>query len=197
MVRELLLRLVVSRREMRHQALDANVLELGQRNTKVVQRISTNAEAPHAGIDLHMDGGSFVRILSGAVKRLNQVEPVNDRRQLMFEKRLLLSRPKSAKTQNRPRNSGLPQLDTLFRQRQPKPIGGFAFQAARAFDRAVTVGIRLYRGENLRVRTYLIFDDVEIMRERCEIDLGPGWSSCFGLCEGRVIHGLRRLHRLT
>ena len=105
----------------------------------------------------------------------------------MLQTCALLSFPKPGQAKYRFGNPSRAQLNSLFRQRDAKPIDALILQTARALNRAMTIGIRLYGGQDLYFRAYCSANDLKIVREGFEIDFGPGWT-------GSVIHRLRRLH---
>src|SRR5581483_5999651 len=189
---ELFFRFVIRGGQMRHQSIDANVLKTSYCVAEFSNFAGAHTQASHAGIDLHMDISDRIRCMGLAIERFDHVEAINDRRQPMLQKRAFLTRPKTAETENRPCNPVASQLNSLFRQRDTEPIAAFAFQTMGTLNRAVPVSIGFDGRENLHVAADVFSDESVVVRERAEIDFGPGWTTG---CEGRVIHRLRRLHR--
>src|ERR1051325_1955961 len=110
----------------------------------------------------------------------------------MLQKQTFLLAPKAAQTQDWPRNSALSQLNSFFRQGHAKPVNALSFESARAFNCAVAVSIRLDRSENFHAVADVFTNDAQVVRQRVEIDFGPGRTAGW---QGRFIHRLRRLNR--
>src|SRR6476619_3115429 len=83
--REVLFAFVVRDREMGHQAVNSNVREISLRIAEFRNAIGAHTEATHAGIDLDVNIGDCISIAGRAIERLNHVEPVNNRRQLVLQ----------------------------------------------------------------------------------------------------------------
>src|SRR5262245_27728758 len=135
--------------------------------------IGSHSQPPHSGIDFQVNVRGSPCVPGQAIKSLSFVETIDDRGQLITKAGGLLPLPESAKAKNRFRNPSFTELDSFFRQRHSKPVSAFLFEAARAFDGAVSIRVGFYGGEDLHVRSDVIPNHMKVMRQRIEMDFGP------------------------
>src|ERR1044071_1924023 len=91
---------IICRREMRHHTVHTNILECSERVDKIINLVITHAETTHARINFEMHVRNHLRLASRAVKRLNHVQPVNNRYNRIIKTKLLLTLPKAAERED-------------------------------------------------------------------------------------------------
>ena len=99
--RKVCLLFIISRSQMRHEPVNANVCESLQRGAEIPNIVGSHAQPTHSGVDFQMNIDSCSRILRGTIQRFDHVETVNNRREILLNARVFLTGPNAAQAQDR------------------------------------------------------------------------------------------------
>src|SRR5689334_1475633 len=91
----------------------------------------------------------------------------------MFNYRFAFSTPDPTHQQDSPCDACAPQLDAFIGRCDSEPRGTSSFQRTRALDGAVSIGIALHNGADRRVGSNDIANQLVVIDESWERDLGP------------------------
>src|SRR5258708_24347956 len=89
-------------RETRHQSINASIRETRERLTEFPNVFAAHSQTPHSGIDLNVNIGNYAGVPCRTIQRLDHVQPVDNRSQLLVQASILLAFPKSSETKNWP-----------------------------------------------------------------------------------------------
>src|SRR5262249_26662810 len=108
-------RLIVSRCEVSHQSLDANVGESFQPLAELGNVAGLHTETAHPRVDLDANVGHDAGLRRGATEQIHHFEPIGNRSQILFQTQRFLSLPEATQAQNGLGNACVAQLLTFFR----------------------------------------------------------------------------------
>jgi hypothetical protein len=174
---ERIARRFISRGEVRHQAVHAQVSEIFERAGKLRRLNVARAEPPDARVNLRMNIRDDARLARRRIERLHHVESVDDGHEFVLETRARLPFPETFETEDRLLYSGTPQLDALFRQCDREPLRALRRQTPRALDRPVPVCVGLHDTHHARFAADEATHRAKVRGERIEIDLRPRRAS--------------------
>src|SRR5215469_6738466 len=156
------------------KTFDANRLRLArslQDKTKVRSR---NTLPCHSRIDLDVHGECLLsQLLCGAIYLGDLFRAPHRRCEVVLNHDFAFSAPDSAHEKDASDNACLTQLKALVGACNSEPRGSCSLQRPSTLDGSMSVGITLHDRANRCVGSNEITNELVVVNESCERDLGP------------------------
>ncbi len=142
--------------------------------------IDRNAQTAHAGINFQVHG--MLRHAERGGRGFHDFDVPwlpDSRREAQANDLGFFAAPETGHQQNIAADAGLAQRNGFVERSDAEPACAFGLKRPRAFDGAVTVGIRLHYGTHGNIRTDMLLHDSKILPQRGERDFRPGGTRCY------------------
>jgi hypothetical protein len=121
-----------------------------------------DADAPHPGVDLQVDGERFAGLLADGGKALDLLLGRDGGRHVVLREKLVLFRQHRAEQENRPARAELAQRSRLGEVGHREKVGAGVHEARRRVLQAVAIGVGFDDGHVAHVRGERGADEAQI-----------------------------------